>query len=165
MSRHGYSDDCDDNLSLGRWRGRVASALRGRRGQAFLKELLAALDAMPAKRLIKEELEADGQVCALGAVGKARGLDMEPIDPEDYERVALTFGIAEPMAQEIMYLNDEVGDDWVEGYGPPRYPNQIVWARIKVTPEKRFEKVRAWVVSQIRAEPSGPSLCQNGGEK
>lgn len=44
MSRHGYSDDChDDILSFGQWRGQVASAIRGKRGQAFLKELIAAL--------------------------------------------------------------------------------------------------------------------------
>lgn len=153
MSRHGYSDDCDDNLSLGRWRGWVASAIRGRRGQAFLKEMLAALDALPEKRLVAEDLEtADGAVCALGAVGKARGVDMKPIDPEDYGRVAVTFGIAEPMAQEIMYVNDEVHDEWVEAYGPPRYGrNQMVYARIPVTPEKRFEVVRGWIVKQLRS--------------
>lgn len=153
MSRHGYSDDGDDdNLSLGRWRGWVASAIRGKRGQAFLKEMLAALDAMPEKRLVAEDLEtADGAVCALGAVGKARGVDMKPIDPEDYGRVAATFGIAGPMAQEIMYVNDEIGPDWVEAYGPPRYRGHKVYARIDVTPEKRFEKVHAWVVSKIKA--------------
>jgi hypothetical protein len=37
MSRSGYSDDLE-NWSLIRWRGAVASAIRGRRGQAFLRE-------------------------------------------------------------------------------------------------------------------------------
>jgi hypothetical protein len=49
MSRSGYSDDLDP-LALGRWRGRVASAMRGKRGQAFLREMLAAMDAMLAAR-------------------------------------------------------------------------------------------------------------------
>lgn len=136
MSRSGYSEDCDDDLAAGRWRGRVASAMRGKRGQAFLREMLAALDAMPEKRLVAEVLEGvDGAVCAIGSVGKARGIDMSDIDPEDYGKVAATFGIAEPMAQEIVYMNDEYWD----------------W---KITPESRFEKVRAWIVSSIKAEQS-----------
>jgi hypothetical protein len=154
MSRHGLSDDYDgdqDDLAYGRWRGRVVSAIRGQRGQAFLKEMLAALDAMPEKRLVAEDLEtADGAVCALGAVGKVRGVDMKPIDPEDFGRVAATFGIAESMAQEIMYVNDEVRDAWLEASGPPHYPGQKVYARIAVTPEMRFEEVRAWVAKQIK---------------
>jgi hypothetical protein len=39
-----------------RWRGAVASAIRGGRGQAFLREMLAAMDAMPVKRLVANEL-------------------------------------------------------------------------------------------------------------
>jgi hypothetical protein len=46
MSRSGYSDDHSE-WDLIRWRGAVASAIRGKRGQAFLRELLVALDAMP----------------------------------------------------------------------------------------------------------------------
>ena len=69
MSRSGYSDECD-GWDLIRWRGAVASAIRGQRGQAFLREMLSALDAMPEKRLISEELERDGEVCAMGAVGQ-----------------------------------------------------------------------------------------------
>ena len=81
------------------WRGRVASSIRGKRGQAFLKEMLAALDAMPEKKLIANELEHNGCVCAIGSVGKARGVDMTDLDPENYERVAATFDIASPLAQ------------------------------------------------------------------
>jgi hypothetical protein len=47
MSRSGYSDDCSGR-ELVLWRGAVASALRGRRGQAFLRELVDALDAVLA---------------------------------------------------------------------------------------------------------------------
>ena len=62
MSRSGYSEDCD-GWALVRWRGAVKSAIRGQRGQAFLRELLAALDAIPDKRLIAEELvDAQGAV-------------------------------------------------------------------------------------------------------
>lgn len=131
MSRSGYSDDCDDNWGWIRWRGYVASAIRGRRGQAFLREMLAALDALPEKKLIADDLECEGCVCAIGAVGKARGVDMGALDPDDYSRVASTFGINEKLAQEIVWVNDEAGP-WKE------------------TDETRFARVRAWVVSQIR---------------
>ena len=126
MSRHGYSDD-PDPLDLGRWRGRVASAIRGRRGQRLLRDLLAALDAMPEKRLIAHELEQDGEVCALGACARLRGIDVSDIDPEDSGRVAAVFDIAEPLAREIVWENDE---DWTDK-----------------TPEARWARMRKWVAS------------------
>lgn len=132
MSRSGYSDDCE-GWDLIRWRGAVASATHGSRGQAFLKEMLAALDAMPEKRLIAHELEAKGEVCAIGAVGAKRGIDMSKLDPEDREGVARAFGIAPALAAEIVFMNDE-----------------SFWS--KEEPEARFDRMRAWVVSQIKAE-------------
>lgn len=132
MSRSGYCDDCDDQWAMIRWRGMIASASRGKRGQEFFKDMLVALDALPEKRLIKDELvTADGNVCALGALGKARSVDMTDIDPENSDRVAVTFNIAEPLAREVVYMNDE--------YGP--------W---KETPEDRFTRIRGWVARQIK---------------
>lgn len=129
MSRSGYSNDHDD-LALGRWRGQVASAIRGRRGQAFLRELIEALDAMPEKRLIAHDLEHAGSVCAIGSVGVRRGVDMRGLDPEDYDSVAATFGIAHQLAQEIVYLNDEAY------YGD--------------TPEGRWRFMRSWAANNLR---------------
>jgi hypothetical protein len=85
VGRHGYSDSCDDNWALLRWRGQVVSAIRGKRGQAFLRELIDALDAMPVKRLIPGALRKDGEVCAMGAIGAKRGVNLEALDPDDYE--------------------------------------------------------------------------------
>ena len=131
MSRSGYSDDGEDGWQLIMWRGAVASAIRGRRGQAFLKEMLAALDAMPVKRLVADDLEKDGEVCAIGSVGKARGTPMAGIDPEDYGAIAKAFGISEALAREAMFVNDE---SWFA----------------ETTPEARFTRVRAWVAAQIK---------------
>lgn len=136
MSRSGYTYECDDYWADIRWRGAVKAALRGHRGQAFLREMLAAFDAMPAKRLISSALEEAGEVCAIGAVGRTRGLDMAEIDPEDREQVAACFGIAEAMAAEIAYVNDEDGN-------------------YSETPEQRFERVRRWVVSELKSEDGG----------
>ena len=133
MSRSGYTDDCENVWALFRWRGAVASAIRGKRGQAFLKEMLAALDAIPSKRLIADELEAHGEVCALGAVGSKRGIDMTKVDSYDRDTIAGTFNIPLALAAEIMFENDEAGGYW---------NNE--------TPERRWDRVRRWVASQIR---------------
>lgn len=45
MSRSGYSEELDQ-WDLIRWRGQVASAIRGKRGQAFLRAMLAALSLL-----------------------------------------------------------------------------------------------------------------------
>lgn len=132
MSRSGYGNyDDDGNYPVALWRGAVESAIRGRRGQAFLRELLAALDALPEKRLIANDLVSDGEVCAIGAVGVARGVEMADLDPEDYETVADRFGIARALAQELFWLNDEA-------------------AYAAEAPEARYARVRRWVEEQIR---------------
>src|SRR5690348_2829748 len=96
MSRSGYSDSLDQ-WDLIRWRGAVASAIRGKRGQAFLREALAALDALPEKRLVAGELvvaegddgiAAEANACLLGAVGLRRRMDLRGVDPEDRDRIA-----------------------------------------------------------------------------
>lgn len=135
MSRSGYIDDSIEQWSLIRWRGAVASAIRGKRGQAFLKEMLAALDALPEKKLIRNDLQdeyEDGAVCALGAVGRARGLDMAAVDADDHETVAGFFGIPHALACEVMYMND---DAW--------------W---RLSPEERFTRMRRWIESNIAPE-------------
>jgi hypothetical protein len=133
MSRSGYEDDLD-NWELIKWRGRVASAIRGKRGQKLLQDLAVAMDAMPAKELIREELVTDeGERCALGVVGQARGLDLSTVDPEDSEYVAEVFGIAEVMAREIVYINDEAGQSYPEAE----------------TPAQRWTRVREWVTEHL----------------
>lgn len=173
MSRSGYCDDFEDALAHGRWRAQVASATRGKRGQKLLKDMLAALDAMPEKRLVAGVLEIsseidernaqawaklfddpaaaqryrdaqvatrpasykEGDVCALGALGRVRGLDMANLDPEQPEDVAAAFDVAEPLAREIVYMNDE-----------GTYRSE--------TPEERWKRMRDWVASQIVTKSS-----------
>lgn len=145
MSRSGYSEDCDDTLMYGRWRGQVLSATRGIRGQAFFTDLLAALEEMPEKRLITDELQQeDGEVCALGALGVKRGIDLQDIDPEDSDCVAERFNIASQLAAEVVYENDEGG-------------------RRGETPEERWTRVHAWVKKQIIIPRSGSIEQKEGG--
>lgn len=138
MSRSGYIDDWDDTWATIRARGAVVSASTGKRGQAFFRDLRDALDAMPAKRLVSDALVREDStgfenVCALGALGKARGIDMKGVDPDDSRSVAALFGIAESLAREVVYNNDEANWD-------------------DETPEQRWTRVRRWVDSQILKE-------------
>ena len=166
MSRSGYSDDIDDNWQLIMWRGRVASSIRGKRGQAMLKELLVALDAMPDKRLYPNNFAtADGEFCTLGVLGSSRGTKMDDLgdaeDGCDEKLVADRFGVAAPLVQEIMYITDEVVDDhkciYVQICGPmrPWYPDygehtKRIWVADEHAPYRRWKEMRKWVESQIK---------------
>lgn len=134
MSRSGYTDDMDDTLAYGRWRAQVASAIRGGRGQKFLKELADAMDAMPEKILITEELvDHLGDCCAIGVICKSRGLDVHAIDECSPEDVGSAVGIASQLAAEIAFENDEAG-----------FPDE--------TPEQRWVRMRGWVSARLREE-------------
>lgn len=143
MSRSGYDDDygSDDQWALIMWRGAVASATKGKRGQALLREMRDALDAMPVKALVADDLVTPaGEVCALGAVAVRRGMTvvdakgMQVLDPEDREAVAKAFGIAEALAAEIAYMNDD--------------------GLYCATNAERWTRMRKWVEEQILKEPA-----------
>lgn len=108
MSRHGYIEDdgYGDPFDQVRWQGIVARAIRGKRGQALLRKMREALDAMPDKRLIAGTLAEPRGVCALGAVAQHTGVDVSDLDPEDAPTVAKRFDIAESLAREVAYVND-----------------------------------------------------------
>ncbi len=144
MSRSGYSEDCD-NLAL--WRAAVARATNGKRGQAFLREMAAALDALPVRELIAGSLVRDNEhACALGAVALARGMDVSQLEVDadddeqmDGEAVGAAFGIARVLALEIAFENDDN-------------------CRSSETPEDRWKRVRAWVNEQLRpTDTKGPT--------
>lgn len=132
MSRSGYSEDCE-YLSL--YRGTVARATYGKRGQAFFRDLVAALDAMPVKRLVEGSFETQGEVCALGALGRSRGLDMNRLAASNKDELGEVFGIARQLAAETMYENDE------GAYGHYRKAE---------TPEQRWTRVRKWAAGEIK---------------
>jgi hypothetical protein len=151
MSRHGYQDDLH-TLDLGRWRGMVASAIKGRRGQRFFADLAKALDDMPEKRLVSGRLQTkDGDCCALGAVCAVKGYDYtshEDDAPYELEELnahlSLVLDIAECLVKEVEYVNDELG-------------------RQEETPEQRWERVRKWVQKQIKEQPAAAVKKAGGG--
>jgi hypothetical protein len=142
MSRSGYSDDCE-NVQL--WQANIDRASSGKRGQAFFRDLVAALDAMPVKRLIANELGTetpDGDVCALGCLARQKGAALNEDDTEDYGKLGKTFGIAPILAQEVMYENDE---------GVRPYPR-----RAPETAEERWTRIRDWAWRNIAGNASLP---------
>lgn len=137
MSRSGYHNETEDYWQWICWRGAVKKAINGKRGQAALKIMLEALDALPEKKLIKNELITPaGEVCAIGSMAPCYGINLVDIDPEDNEKLAEIFNIAECLVQEIEFINDEFRS----------------WSIMEATPEARYEYVRAWVVSHIKSE-------------
>ena len=135
MGRSGYSDDYDETFPNAEalCRENIARALRGKRGQAFLRELIEALDTMPQKCLVEGMLQArDGMMCAMGVVGQKRGIDMAIVDPNDAKQVGKILGIAPLMAREIAFIND----------------NDFNW-RGSETDEERWESVLIWARSQV----------------
>jgi hypothetical protein len=171
MSRSGlYEDDGEDHLAHGRWRGAVASAIRGKHGQAFLRELADALDAMPNKWLVAGELQSeDGCNCTLGVIAGKRGLDVTSMDIDDYDFIADSLGVNAKIAQEVMWENDETFCDieYVDVVicGPMRPPfHECVrgWVHekhkrsVRVTKQdvgfKRWQHMRDWVSKNIKAQ-------------
>ena len=167
MNRSGYTDHMDDPLAYGRWRAAVKSAVQGKRGQAFLAELLEALDAMPEKRLYPGSFSTpQGEFCALGALGTKRGTQMDDLGDEDWcDRfvVGKRFGIAPAMAAEIMFINDLLTSMEVlvrvEICGPMRadYPDFGQHIRPMIVSNdnhatERWQRVRAWLVENIATQ-------------
>jgi hypothetical protein len=144
MSRSGYIEDFEDQWGLIRWRGAVKSAIRGQRGQVFLKEMLTALDSLPEKKLISGFVKTEqGEVCALGSVLAKRNADTSKIEQafkedfdEDYideewltDELSGLLNISGALVREIEYINDEEAPS---------------------NDYERFNYVRNWVVKRIK---------------
>lgn len=173
MSRSGLNDYDDDYdpLAIGRWQAAVNSSLRGKRGQAFLRELLAALDAMPDKRLIANAATKDGCMCTLAVVAAKRGHDLQELDSDmemwEWDRIAAQLGISQAMAREVMWQNDEhtAEFEWIDRPEGPPTPEE--WAEFERSHryhlpdsirrpvldhgERRWKFMRNWVAKQIQA--------------
>lgn len=135
MSRSGYDEDGDwEWWPHIRYRGQVASATRGKRGQRALIELGIAMDVMQPKELHAGALRTSEGVCSLGCLMESRGIDISGFEKREVPNgstesgcVAEALDIAEPLAREVMFMNDVYGD----------------------TPMARWSRVRQWVSTQI----------------
>lgn len=147
MSRFedGYDEDFPNQSAL--WWANTERALKGKRGQAFLKEMEEALLALPKKRLIEGAVCFEGDVCANGALALKRRMAngekledamkwLEENAPDEDTYADETgffmekhFGILERLAIHAAYVNDE-------------------YSQATQTPEARYEKVLGWVREQ-----------------
>lgn len=146
MGRSGYCEDYDGEVNPELYRHAIERAIKGQRGQHFLKTLAIEMDAMSEKKLIAGELvDEDGQCCTMGVVLKAKGIDPSPVDYGDREHVARLINIAPSLAAEIAYMND---DDF--GLEAEPKPGAISGMNTE-TPEERWIRMRAWVEGKIHA--------------
>src|SRR3990167_8566471 len=137
MGRGTYNED--DQWGWIRWAGAAKKAIYGKRGQSLLRELEAALVAIPEKRLIANKFATlDGEVCALGALAKARGIPLAEMSKweDDPETAKKQLGISYTLAWEIIAENDD-------GHFPG-----FRWMR-ESTNEKRYEDMLKWVQQHL----------------
>jgi hypothetical protein len=147
MSRFCDSDYYDlEPWMEGQAAGALRSAIRGRRGQQLLRDLVAGLDALPEPELAAGSLEdpETGCFCALGAVRLQRGpeavpLRFDPKDPDiDWRELAEPFDISETLAHAVVAQNE---------YGSKRNDEQ--------SRRRRWLSVRAWAVGNLIAPVGG----------
>ena len=147
MSRYCDSDDYDwEPWMEGQAAGAMRSAIRGRRGQQLLRDLIAGLDALPVPELAAGALEdpETGCVCALGAVRIQRGaeavpLRFDPTDPDvDWRELSEPFDISETLAHAVVSTNE---------YYDKRNDEQ--------SRRRRWLSVRAWAVGNLLAPAGG----------
>lgn len=154
--RLNWTDEEDRPGQFALWSANCRRSLRGKAGQHALRELEAALLALPEKRLIKDLLtDHEGGVCAVACYAKHKGLDLSTFDPEDEsDEVGIAAGMPRLVAWQVVALNDITLDTvWERAEGPLRrheatYQGGIPLVR-DMTPEERYEKVLAWVRRQI----------------
>lgn len=141
---------------------RAASALKGRRGQKFLRSLIAALDAMPVKELVSGEFRAaEGQQDALGAVAAARGVDLYHIEGWDHRLMGLRLDIPSSLVAEIIAQNDHgvpvLKSKEICGPLPPWIPEQyrpVFAIESRKRRRLRWQHMRDWAVRHLITHPS-----------
>lgn len=172
MSRSGYVDgdggDEHDSLRMYGWQANVQRCINGRAGQAFMWELYLSLEAIPSRQLVRSTLvDSAGQVCSLGSVAVTRHMAIPERwissgedDPDDYEfaeAMGPLFGLKDMLAREVMFQNDDNGDSHYidnglaygrlgEHYSPSRETR-------RETPAERWQRMRDWVVSELKGIP------------
>lgn len=151
------SEEEDFNNQAFLWEANLERSLKGRKGQAALRELEAALLTLPEKRLIANNtISTDGSVCAIAALAKHRGYqgdmslpkqpnwddDDSPYwDEYDYEvavedamvKIAADLGVPPMVAKAIIYEND---NDAYTKTAEARYQRMLRWTQRKIVAEQ-----------------------------
>ena len=133
MNRVNYQEDATPWEFL-RYRGAVLSAIKGKRGQKLLKDLLEAFDSMQIKELVANELQGESGVCTLGCIAKAKGMDWSNWNDFKSDIISKELNIAKSLVNEIAFENDEIC-----------YFDKDS----EKTRKKRWQKMRTWVERKI----------------
>jgi hypothetical protein len=157
--RINYSDEEDYPGQFHLFQANCARSLCGKAGQAALRELEAALLALPTKRLIAGKLAEQGDVCAIGALALYKGdteAALEQHDEEYMEDVGEAYGLPRLVAWKVVEANDVDNEDYsIRAPGPSEYqwPHYTpgYQLRIKTTPEERYDAVLKWVQALLSA--------------
>jgi hypothetical protein len=144
MSRLYYSDN-DYDQEIGVARGRRLSAIRSQRGQRFLRDLVAALDALPTPELHSGALEDSktGCCCAFGAVRRLRGVESVKLwfHPEDEDitpdSLAEPFDVSPTLAWAVVQANEDMHEDNSEQGRRRRWAEVRDWAVRHLLPDKK----------------------------
>lgn len=176
--RISYDDDPEDDRLTNLWQGNCRRSIGSKAGQLALRELEAALLALPNKRLIRNGVACDGDVCAVGAyvllkraerAGSslevalpAFEVEMGPAEDQEWietDELGVEYGMPKLVAWSLVALNDmQLDTKYVTCEGPV----ERKWAghayhagyrvEVEITPEERYQRVLAWVRSKLKAE-------------
>lgn len=175
MSRISYSEEEDYQGQFALWDANCRRSMRGRAGQAALRELEAALTALPVKRLERDVfVVASGGVCALGALAVKRKMDAglsrdqalhvcADMDPYESQEHGEALGLPSLVAWKVVAENDIVNERmvWVRHEGPnplgchayEGYYRAGYDDTIDMTPELRYERMLTWLQAQLLPSP------------
>lgn len=159
MSRVSDYDDYDP-LDAGRWEHNLTAALNGKKGQVALREIEAALLALPEPKLAYETFckVEDGQVsaCVLGVYARHKGitppedLNGDEFGPSPAEESAdwarANLGLVFTLAYTLVDIND-TGAGHYEGAGTEADPKR--W--VQESEEARYVRVLRYVRHHIKA--------------
>lgn len=138
----------------------VDRALKGKKGQTFLREIESALLAMPEKKLIGSAVCEGGQVCLLGAVAVERAVKNGKSRADalaELEKEAKEHGQYEPEGVNWDEADDETLEYLRSLLGIKQFP--LAWTFVHEndechvrTPEERYERMLKWVQRNIKGE-------------
>ncbi len=130
--RISYTEDEEFGGQFELWQANCMRSLKGKVGQRELRELRAALLALPEKRLVCGLLEsADGEMCAIAAYGKHKGVDLSEFDLDyDNDKVGIAGGMPSLVAWKVVEMND-VEFSHVSREG--RYERMLAWVESLIT--------------------------------
>lgn len=108
--------------------------LHAKRTQKKLRDFVSALLAIPERRLIKDAICKNGEVCAVAAFASYRGVLNKSLDWEgdEYETRELgeRAGLGSMISWEVGYMNDETF--------------------YRLTPEQRWQAFYEWACKLVR---------------